>query len=174
MLESLGFSSVTFVVTIINIFILFLFFRVILFKRVTKFMEERANRVRDSLHQAENDRTQAKELLDQYETKLRAASEEAAAIVRKAEERAKAEADRILAEGKDAAEKLIANSRSQIEAEQRAAMVVFRTEAAALVVAASARLLRREVQAGDSRQYAGLLLQELGDGVPGDTVPGNG
>jgi F-type H+-transporting ATPase subunit b len=165
--------SVTFIVTIINITILFFILRAILFKPVTKFMEARSAKVRESLEQAENEKAQAKELLSQYEAKLRAASEEAAAIVRRAEERARAEADRILAEGKDAAERLMANSRARIEAEQRAAMVVFRTEAAALVVAASARLLRREVQAGDSRQYAGLLLQELGDSITGDT-PGNG
>jgi hypothetical protein len=39
----------------------------------------------------------------------------------------------------------------------------FRAEAIALVIAASSRLLRREVSGEDARRQAALLLQELGN-----------
>ena len=154
--------SVTFVITLINIVILFFILRAILFKPVTKFMEARAEKVRSSLEEAEKDRAQAKELLAQYGEKLRQAQDEGTAIVRRAEERARLEAERILAEGKAGADKLLADAHKQLEAEQRAAMAVFKAEAAALVVAAAGRLLQRELGGEDRRRYAGLLLKELG------------
>ena len=41
-------------------------------------------------------------------------------------------------------------------------MAAFKAEAATLVLAAAARLLQREIRAEDGRQYAGLLLKDLG------------
>jgi F-type H+-transporting ATPase subunit b len=154
--------SVTFVITLINIVILFFILRAILFKPVTKFMEARTEKVRSSLEEAEKDRAQAKELLEQYGEKLRQAQDEGTAILRRAEERARLEAERIITEGKAGADKLLADARKQLEAEQRAAMAAFKAEAAALVVAAAGRLLQREFGGEDRRQYAGLLLKELG------------
>lgn len=154
--------SVTFIITIVNIAILFFILRALLFKPVTKFMEARAEKVRSSLEQAEKDKAQAKELLAGYEEKLRAVRDEAAAIIHRAEEQARLESERLIAGGKESAERLLDSARRQIEAERRAAMAAFKAEAAALVAAASARLLQREIRGEDSRRFAGMLLSELG------------
>ena len=55
-------SLTTFLVTIVNITVLFLVLRAFLFKPVTKFMEDRTKKVQDSLDQAEKERAQAKGL----------------------------------------------------------------------------------------------------------------
>ncbi|GHV94454.1 ATP synthase subunit b [Spirochaetia bacterium] len=161
MLESLGFSAVTFVVTIINIFILFFILRKILFKPVTKIMAERAKRVQDTIGQAEKDKAQAKKLLEQYEAQLQNADAEAETIIKTARETAEAEAARIITEGKAAADILAANSRRQLETEHQAALAKFRAEAAGMVVAASSRLVARELNSGDNHRYANMLLDEL-------------
>jgi F-type H+-transporting ATPase subunit b len=155
-------NLVTFLFTLVNIGILFFILRAILFKPVTKFMEERSKKIQDAIDQAEKDKSQAKELLRQYEERLKGAREEAEGILRAARETARQEAEGIVAGGREAAEALLANARKQVEAEQKAALARFRSEAAALVVSASARLLRRELNQEDHRRYAGLLLQELG------------
>jgi F-type H+-transporting ATPase subunit b len=160
-------SLATFLVTIINITVLFLILRAFLFKPVTKFMEERAGKVRDSLDQAAKERQQAKDLVKQYEDQLARAEDEAAAIIRTAREPAAREAERIVAEGKTAAEAFIEKGRRQLEAEKRAAITVFQADAAALVISASSRLIRRELNSEDSRRQAELLLAELAK--PGDT-----
>jgi F-type H+-transporting ATPase subunit b len=157
----ISFSLSTFLVTIVNIGVLFFVLRAVLFKPVTKFMEDRSAKIRDAIDQAEKDKNQAKAMLAQYETQLRAAGDEAAAIVRQAREGAQAEADRIIAEGKVSAETILANARRQIETEQRAAVAEFRREAAVLVTAASARLVGRELNAEDNRQYADMLISEI-------------
>ena len=153
--------SVTFAITIINIVILFLILRAILFKPVTKFMADRAKRIQDLIEQSEKDKNQAKSLLTQYEDHLKTAETDAEAIIGAARENAKLEAEKILAESRVSAETILTNARKQLELEQRAALAVFRKEAAALVTAASGRLIGREIQNEDNLQYADMLLKEI-------------
>ena len=156
--------SVTFVITIINIVILVFILRAILFKPVTKFMADRARRVEESIEQSERDKNQAKDLLAQYEARLKTAETEAGAIIRAAKEQAQAEAEKIIFESRISAEVILANARKQLEMEQKAAVAAFRKDAAVLVLAASSRLMRREIKAEDSRRYADLLVEEAVSG----------
>ncbi|MCL2472150.1 MAG: ATP synthase F0 subunit B [Treponema sp.] len=153
--------SVTFLITIINITILFFILRAVLFKPVTKFMADRSKRIQDSIEQSEKDKNQAKALLAQYEAQLKTAETEAEAIIRAARENAEAEAEKIIAESRVSAEAAMVNARKQLETEQRAALAIFRKEAATLVVAAAGRLVEREIKAEDSQHYADMLLGEI-------------
>jgi len=153
--------SVTFVITLVNIIILFFVLRAILFKPVTKFMAERAKRIQDSLDQADSDRTQAKALYKEYEDKLKNAEAEAGAILKTARENAHQEASQIIADTKAEAADIINAARGQIEAERKAAITKFRFEAAALVMAASSKLAAREFSGDDNRRYVNMLLDEL-------------
>jgi len=153
--------SVTFGITIINIIILTLILRKVLFKPVTKFMAERAKRVQDSIDQAEKDRANSQKILAEYQGKLKNAGEEADAIIKAARERAETEGRQIIADGKTEAAALITAAHRQIEAEQKAAFARFKLEAAALVMAAAARLVQREFSGDDKSRYASMLLDEL-------------
>jgi F-type H+-transporting ATPase subunit b len=153
--------NVTFIITLINIAVLFFILRAILFKPVTKFMAERARRIQDSIEEAERAKVNGREQLAKYEAKLKNIEAEAAAIICDAREKAEREAQRIVDGGKAEAAAYLANARKQDEAERHAAMALFRAEAAALVVAASARLVQRDFAADDNRKYANMLLDEL-------------
>lgn len=151
----------TFLFTFINIGILFFILRAILFKPVTKFMDNRAKKIQDTIDQTEKEKSQAKKLLEQYEGRLNEAEAEAASIIKTARETAEAEAARIIAGGKAAAELLADNVRRQLETERQAALAKFRTEAAGLVVAASSKLVSRDFNSDDNRRYANMMLDEL-------------
>lgn len=158
----LDLSISTFLITIVNVGILFLVLRAVLFKRVTQFMQNRSDGVRRTLEEAEKDKQAAKALVSQCEERLKNVQTEADALLKEARLKARQEADRIVAEGRDAATALAANARAQIEADQKAAAARFQAEAAALVIAAAGRLLQRELSQEDNRRFAGLILQELG------------
>jgi len=153
--------SVTFVITIINIAILFLILRKLLFKPVTKFMADRAKRVQDSLDQAEKDRAQAKALYKEYEDKLKKADAEAGEIIRTARDNANLEAKKIIEGGKAEAEEILSAARKQIEADRQAAVAKLRFETAALVMSASSKLAARELSRDDNKRYVNMLLDEL-------------
>jgi F-type H+-transporting ATPase subunit b len=154
--------SVTFIITIINIIVLFFILRAILFKPVTKFIDERAKKIQDLRNQAETDRSQAQALLAHYEARMKQAEEDAAEIIRAARETAGKEAARIAAEGRVEAERFLEKARSQFETEQQMAMAVFGTEAAAMVLSAAGRLLKHNLSDEDNREQAAILLRELG------------
>ncbi|MDR0411873.1 MAG: F0F1 ATP synthase subunit B [Treponema sp.] len=153
--------TITFAITIVNLVILFFILRAILFKPVTKFMDERSAKIRNDIDSAEKDRAAAKVLLEQYADKLKTAREDAVAIVRQAQEQADVMAAIRLEETRREAETLIANARRQIESERKAATLLFKAEAAHLVIAASSRLLQREVNAEDSLRLAGRIVEEM-------------
>ena len=153
--------SVTFVITIINIAILTVILRVILFKPVTKFMADRAKKVQDNINEAGKDRASAQKLLEQYQAKLQGAQDEADEIVKSSRKSAEAETGRIIAEGKAQVKAMTDAASKQIEAERQAMVAQFKLEAAALIMAASARLVQRELSGDDNRRYANMLLDEL-------------
>ena len=153
--------SVTFIITIINITVLYFILRKLLFKPVTKFMADRTKRVQDSIDQAESDKTKAHELLVQYENKLKTAEAEAKNILKTAREDAEYKAQKIVDEGKQSAENTSAVMRKQIETERQAALAKFKLEAAALVVAAGGKLAAKDFSGDDNRYYANMLIEEL-------------
>jgi F-type H+-transporting ATPase subunit b len=153
--------SVTFVITVINITILFFILKAVLFKPVTKFMAERAKRVQDSIDQAQKDREEAKALLAEYENKLKEAETQAREILKTAREDAWREAQMIIAEGKRDAKDAASSALKQLETEQQAAFAKFKTEAASLVIAVSAKLAARDYSGEDSRRYVNMLLDGL-------------
>jgi F-type H+-transporting ATPase subunit b len=154
--------SITFFFTFINIGVLFFILRAILFKPVTKLIENRTKKIQDDLDQAEKDKNQAKALLAEHEEQVKKAQGEADAIIQRGREAAEVQAAEIIRGGKAEAEQILANGRAQIEAERKAAQAAFQAEAAALVIAASSRLLQRELNQEDARRQAALLLRELG------------
>ena len=164
--------SVTFIISLINITVLFIILRLLLFKPVTKFMAERAKRIQDSIDQSEKDKTQAKALLAQYEAQIKAAEQEADLIIQNAKEQARQETEKIISDGRLSAEVTLEKVRKQLKAERQAALEIFREEAAALVVAATGRLLTREIKSEDSLSYAGMLLKETE--LPSEAAPQSG
>jgi len=155
--------SVTFFITIINILVLYLVLRAILFKPVTKFMSDRTKKIKDDIDKAEKDKRDAKQLLEQYEKRLADAEAEADAIIRTAREHAEAEAARLKTSAKADADHMVSGARARLEAERLAAMTVFKTEAAALVVNAAGRLLKRELTGADQLRYAAEALNQIAD-----------
>ena len=152
--------SITFLVSIINIFVLFIILRLLLFKPVTKFMAERAQKVQDTIDQSEKDKNLARTMLAQYEEQLRNAETEAKAIIDNAREQARQDAEKIINESRLSAEATIEKTRKQLEMERLAALAIFRDEAASLVVTATSRVLGREVKSEDCLSYADMLLKE--------------
>jgi len=153
--------SVTLIITVINIVFLTFILRKILFKPVSKFVADRAKRVRDSIDAASADREQAKSLLSQYRGKMEAAEAEAREIVASATTKARAQAERIVADGKAEAVAIVEDARRQIELERQKAFARFTVEATALVMTASSRLVQRDFSGDDNRRYVDMLLGEL-------------
>ena len=74
----LEFHPVTIILTIVNLLILYAFFRKFLFGRVNAVMEERKAMIEKDLSEAEAENDRARQLQAAYEAKLSGADQEAA------------------------------------------------------------------------------------------------
>jgi F-type H+-transporting ATPase subunit b len=154
--------SVTFFITLLNIGILYFVLRAILFKPVTRFMENRSLKIKADLDNAAQEKIKAEELRLQYEAAIHTAEQESERILREGRELAMKQGALLMEKAKVEAEGIIRAARLQIEAERRAQAALLKQETADLVLAATGRLLRREVDSEDSRRAAEELVSGLG------------
>ncbi|MDR2600905.1 MAG: ATP synthase F0 subunit B [Spirochaetaceae bacterium] len=153
----------TFLWTLFNLLLLFFILKKVLFGRVSAFMEKRVQGIADERNAAEKDRVEARSLRVACEEKLRKADEEGLEIIKQMRENAKLQAEAIIAEAKVQAEQILDSARRQMVSEQRAAVIAFKSHAAALILSASGRILEREVNSQDEERFAQALFQEISE-----------
>jgi F-type H+-transporting ATPase subunit b len=131
------------------------------FPRIQEALDRRAKAIADSIEQAERQRREADELLQEYRARLTEAREQADDIVaraRKASEAAIAEAS---AEGKTKREELVAAARRDIEAETRRSLEKIRNEVAELTVLATEKVTRKALDSDDQKRLVEEALAEV-------------
>ena len=150
------------VFTIFNILVLFLFFRVFLFKPVNNILEKRAELINNSLQEAENSKLEALQIKDNYELEQKQAKTEASVILKEARERADIEYKRILAEAKQEAGRIIAETNKSIELERKKSLESAQAEIAGIAMLAAVKVLGNNVDDNRNQQLLNDLIQEVG------------
>ena len=115
---------------IINIIVLFILLRLILFKPVTRFLNERAERIKNQLQEADTRLTEAQALKSDYEKQLERVEEEGHDLIRASKTKATQEAQLIIAEAKSKAEKVFDEAQESIAAEKERSLDQMRQEVA--------------------------------------------
>jgi F-type H+-transporting ATPase subunit b len=156
----LNFDAVTIVITLVNLALLFFVLKAILFKPVSKFIDARNAKIKGDLEKAAKDREDAASLLASYHAKLKQADAEAAAILKAARENAQKRSAQMISDARCEAAALIAAAQKQIAAERQAASFAFKAEASRLVLAATAKLLKREISGDDAQRLCEQALSE--------------
>jgi len=137
-------------ISLINIAVLFILLRLILWKHISRFLSERSQRVRSELETVEKARLDVDGLRKEYEEKIEGAELRGREIMRESQIKAAEEAEEILSEAREKAFGMIVEARERIAEEKERAIVSARNEIAQLATDMAARILRREVSADDS------------------------
>ena len=160
MLESL--DTFKFLIVFINLIILYLILRKILFKPVTQFMENRTNSIRDSIANAEKAKLEAEELKQSYKEQLRNARAEGEKLIDEARSRAGAEHDRLVAEARTEAESLLDRAREEIERERVQMLKEIRGQVAGLALAAASKVVEANMDTESNRALVDRFIDEAG------------
>jgi F-type H+-transporting ATPase subunit b len=142
--------------------VLFLVMAKFAFPPITKMMDERAEKIRESLERAEETKVEAERLLEEYKVQMAAARAEAAQVIeqgRKVAESMKAE---IVAKAKDEAEAEKAKAIEAIKAEKTAAMAEIKGEVADLSVAVAGKIIGSSLSKADHEALINKYLAEVG------------
>jgi len=159
-MEGIGISWNGLLAQIVNFLILLALLYFIAYKPLRRMMEERSNRIREGLEQAELAARRLAEADEEARKKLEEARREgqeilsqAAALGEKLKEEARQEA-------RAQAEALIARARSEIELEREQAIQQLRQEFADLAILAAEKVLRETLDRERHRRMIEEVLEE--------------
>lgn len=144
------FHPVDLLISIINIAVLFILLRLILWKFVVKYLSAREKRIRSEFDDIEKRRSDADELKLEYEKKLESIEVIARDQMRESQIKASTEAEEILNEAREKARVMTIDARERIAEEKERAINDAHREIAQLATDMAARILRREVSIDDS------------------------
>lgn len=135
----------TFGFTILNILILFFALKKLLFGRLTEFMEKRSKSIEDTLQNAEETKQMIEKMKVEYDEKLKTARMEGQQIVAEYKDRALKEYNDIIDDAKKSAEKIIIETRAELEVEKQQVMASIKDDISNLVMLASEKLIKENV-----------------------------
>lgn len=160
MLESL--NGFKFIMAFINLIILYIVLRKVLFVPIMAFMEKRTKSIEDSIADAEKQKAEAIEMRNTYEAQLKTAKAEGVRIVDAAVAKATREQESIVAEAQRQAEELLAKAREEIELEREQMLKGVRSEVASLALAAASKVLEANMDTESNRLLVGKFIDEAG------------
>ncbi len=143
---------VTIAAHIINVVILFFFLRWLLYKPVKKFIDARSASFDERRENLERQEADLAEKIADYEKSVASSKKEADEIIKEARNNANKRAEKIIDEARDTAKDILASTRTEIAAERETAQARMREEVADLAVGIAARVLEREVKAEDNER----------------------
>ena len=153
----------TIIFTIINLLVLYFFFRKFLFGRVNAVLEEREQLIHKEISEAEANNAKAQELQKEYEAKLAGAREEAAQLVAGAKARADQAYAARMAEAEADAKQASAEAENRLAAERSEMLRSARAEVAKLAVLAATEVAGKRLDTDSDRALAEEFLEKVGE-----------
>jgi F-type H+-transporting ATPase subunit b len=147
--------------TLIAFAITFFVLRKFAFGPIQKTIDERRDRIRSAVDEADKARDEARELLEQHRQLIADAKGEAAGILADARKVADAQIERVKSEAEEERQRRLDETKRQIEAETARSLDMIRTEVADLTLEATARVTGKVLDAEDQRRLIDEAIAEL-------------
>ncbi len=151
----------TIVFTLINTLIIFLIFRIFLFKPVCKILDKRKEMAAAEIAEAQKAKEAAAKTEQEYLERLASAKAEAAEIMKQATQRAQARGDEIIAEANKNAADIRAKAEETIERERKSAVNEIKNEISDMVILAASKVAEKEISAQDNEELISRFLSEM-------------
>ena len=149
----------TIVFTLINTLIIFILFKVFLFKPVGKILEKRNEM---AAAEAKRAKESAAKTEQEYIEKLAKAKEEAADIMKQATLRAQKREEEIVNEANQKAAEIKARAEENIERDKQRAVNDIKDEISDIVIMAASKVVEKEISAKDNEAIIADFLQNVG------------
>ncbi len=170
-MQALEVISVNFwqiIISLLNLTIMFLILKKLLFKPVQKMIAQRQSAVDAQYENAANAEREANENKVKWEEKLSSAKDEADTIIKSASENAARRGDEIVAEAKEKADGIIRQAKEEAQLERKKATDGIKKEIADVSTLLSEKMLEREIKPDDHRKLIDSFINEIGDGDDGN------
>ncbi len=147
----------------INIFILFLVLSYKLFNPVRDMLKKRQDAITKERKETEADRRNAEALKQEYEQKLKEVDKEAEAILSEARKKAMRNEERIVAEAKEEAARIISRANTEIELEKKKAADDIKKEIISVATLMANKVVAASIDTKTQDALIEETLREIGD-----------
>jgi F-type H+-transporting ATPase subunit b len=147
--------------TLICFGITFFVLRKYAFGPIQRAIDERRDRIRKAVDEADRARDEARELLEQHRALIGEAKGEAAEILADARRVADAQIERVKHEAEEERQRRLDETKRQIDAETKRSIDAIRSEVADLTLEATARVTGKVLDAEDQKRLIDEALSEL-------------
>jgi len=147
--------------TLVAFAITFFVLRKYAFGPIQKTIDDRRDRIRAAVDEADKAREEARELLEQHRQLIAEAKGDAADILADARKVADAQIERVKQEAEVERERRLEETRRQIDAETKRSLDMIRSEVADLTLEATARVTGKVLDAEDQRRLIDEAISEL-------------
>lgn len=152
----------TIVFTLINTFIIFLIFRIFLYKPVCRILDQRKELAAKEISEAQAAKEAAEKTEQEYLARLADAKAEAAELVKQATARAQAREEEIISDANRSAAEIRAKAEEAIERDKKRAMNEIKDEISDIVVLAASKVVGKEISAKDNEKLISEFLVNVG------------
>lgn len=150
-------------ISLLNLYILFLIVKLFLFKPVKAVLAERQRELDTQYAAAEEAEREALANRRAWETKMLGAKAEADAIVQSAADQAKYRGDALIAEAQLRADSIVRMAENEADLERKKAVEGVKREIIEVSGALTERMLEREINTEDHRNLIESFLEKIGD-----------
>lgn len=160
-MEALNFHPWTFLWQVVNLLFVIGVLYIFLYKPLGKLLADREARIEGNINKAAEARENAEKLLSDYQKQLQDARREAQDIIERATKLGEETRMEIVNKAKEEANRVMEQTRAEIEAEKAKALADIRNEAANLAVLAAGKILERTLTEDDQVRLAKEAVAEV-------------
>ncbi len=160
-----GVNFFTMIFAWINLVILYVFLKKLLFKPVKNMIDSRQKEIDDMYSEAEGAKSSANEMKAQYEEKIASADAESEEILRRAVRRAELREEEILREADKKAARVMERAEEQIELEKKRAVNDVKNEVSSIALGIAEAVIERDIDKNDHDSLIDEFIDKLGETV---------
>lgn len=147
----------------INLLILYLFLKKLLFVPVKNMIDSRQKEIDDMYSDAESSKADALALKEQYEEKIATANEQSEEILKNAQRRAQLKEEEILREADEEAARVLKRAEEQIELEKKRAINEVKNEVSEMAIGIASAVIERDVSADEHKEFIDDFIRNIGE-----------
>ena len=159
----IGVNPFTMIFAWINLLILYLFLKKILFKPIKNMIDSRQNEIDEMYKNAEEAEKNAEAMRVDYENRLATANEESENIIKKAVRRAQLREEEILREANEKAERVMERAEEQIELEKKQAINDVKDQISTMAVGIASAIIERDVDSSEHSDMIDEFINNIGN-----------
>ena len=151
------------VLTLIAVFVLFLGGSFFFFNPARKFLDKRKQSIADDIAAAEKEKSEAERLKNEYEEKLKNVDAEVEGILSDARQRALANENRIVADAREEAGKIIDNAHREANLEKQKVADEVKKEVISVAGAMAGKIVATTMSDADQKRLLDETLKGMGE-----------